>query len=287
MNEGYEGREGSAMDETPDAEPIHTGEDKEGTAKTRSYGAAKRGRPMGDKGTEEVSVEPIVDMGLTGFLNEQKLLKKNALLPISTVMPFDIRDKGSDKNKIVTFAQSMQEGIIFPNIVVMQDDDGTLRMADGNHRIQAAALAGKDMIRADIYRGGIDECIDVGLGANMHGQSLKPQDIVKAITMKLGKDWKIEDINLSDLSRKVGISRITLRKHFNMAKTGFAGMANKIKMPKSDIERARELADKVVRMVGEGNLQVIHFVFQSLPPNARKDILETLQGKPLDVVANI
>ena len=230
------------------------------------------------KDTESVVVNPVIDRGLEPFLKNLSLVEPNADVAIESVLHFDVRAGGSDKGKVQFYAECMKDGIVFPNVILLRDTDGTLRMADGNHRIQAAAAIGRNFIRADIYEGGINECIDIGLAANRHGNGLKPQDIVYAVTQKMGKSWKIEDVNLSELSRSSGFSRPTLRKYLNQAKAGYMGMAKSIKLPKSDEEKARELAAKVTRMVDEGGSQVIPFIFENLSPLTRYRTLSSLRS---------
>lgn len=244
------------------------------------------------KDSEPVVVNQSVDMGLTAYLNHLPLLEANVDVPIESIEHFDIRAKGSDKARIQAYAQSMIDGIEPPNVILMRERikekfDSILRMADGNHRVQSALLAGRTTIRADIYEGGINECIDIGLAANQHGNSLKPQDILHAIAMKLGKDGKTEDINISDLSRKTGISRQTIRKYLNQANIGYTGMTRKIKLPKSDEEKAQELADKVVHMVAESNPLVIQLVFQGLSPYTRSNVLNDLRSDFTDDTASM
>lgn len=248
---------------------------------------SRRKNPAKGKDAELVGVDQTVDMGLTAYLEQLRLLEANVEVPIESIEPFDIRDKGSDKAKIHAYAQSMMDEIEFPNVILLRDKDNTLRMADGNHRTQAAVIAGKKTIRADIYEGGIIECIDIGLAANRHGNGLKPQDIVRAHVMKYGKDQGVKEINISDLSRKTGVCRQTIRKYIGQATTGYANMARKIKLPKSDEEKAQELAGKVIRMVDEGNPQVIQFVFHGLSPYTRGKILSELGVTFADDAANI
>jgi ParB-like chromosome segregation protein Spo0J len=89
----------------------------------------------------------------------------------------------TDANLIAEYAAAMLEGVTFPPIVVFEDSNGDRFLADGHHRVDAAALAAlQDKSRsgevlAEIRRGGIDDAIRYALQANRaHGKRLSSED---------------------------------------------------------------------------------------------------------------
>ena len=227
-------------------------------------------------GTENVEVQPVISGVLMEVLGKLDVVELNAEVPIDSIEPFDVRAGGSDKGKVLTYAQVMGEGAKFPNVILLRDARNTLRAGDGNHRIQAAILAGKSTIFADIYEGEVDDCIDVGLAANTHGANLKPQDVIRAITMKLNNDDKP---NISELARKTGISRPTVRKYLEQAKLGYSGLARRIKVPKTDEQKADDLAVKVARIIEDGGMYVMPGIFKKLSPYLRNKAWECLRDE--------
>jgi ParB-like chromosome segregation protein Spo0J len=84
-----------------------------------------------------------------------------ATFELKTIIPAEINDRRSlqnqarfqplDEHLVVTYAEAMADGAIFPPIVVAQDAvPGGYLILDGNHRFAAAKLAGKERIEAYI-----------------------------------------------------------------------------------------------------------------------------------------
>jgi hypothetical protein len=160
-----------------------------------------------------------------------RLLERDVEIPIAAIQPLDVRAKGSNRQRVAEYRDNFENGILMPNIAVFRDEDGILRMADGNHRIVAATLAGRETITADIFSGGQAECLEYTLLANRHGESFRPQDTVNAIGMM---GINLNQANLSELSRQLGISRATLRAYRDKARTGrYGAIAAKIRLPSS------------------------------------------------------
>lgn len=222
----------------------------------------------------------IVNAGLAAILRTLQCVNIEADVPIDAIDPFSIRVGGLDPREVQTCAESMMDGIEFDSAILLQDNDGRLRPGDGGLRILATRLTGKSSIRADIYAGDMNACIDVGLTANRHGRKLKTEDYVHAISLIL-KEGK--ELNISEFSRKAGISRPTTRKYLRQARMGYSGLARKTKMPKTEEEKAKDLAGKVARMVDEGESEVIRFIFESLSPYTRGKMAGKLREEFPDV----
>jgi ParB-like chromosome segregation protein Spo0J len=95
-----------------------------------------------------------------------------------------------DPSLIAEYAEAMIEGAEFPPVVIYQDQDGTKYLADGHHRVDAAALAAlKDSRRraevlAEIRPGTLQDALRHALQANtLHGKRLSQADYRRAIRM--------------------------------------------------------------------------------------------------------
>ncbi len=68
------------------------------------------------------------------------------------------------------YAIDIEAGAPFPPIIVFKDDDGTLRLADGFHRVAAAQKLGIDEFEAEIRKGGEREAVYCAACSNQqHG----------------------------------------------------------------------------------------------------------------------
>ncbi len=98
-------------------------------------------------------------------------------------------------------------------ILLFQDDDGVLWLADGNHRVEAAYKAGNDTILAYIESGGVRDAILYSCGANAkHGLKRTNADKLRAVTTLLtDEEWG--QWNNSEIARKTGTSTEFVRIH--------------------------------------------------------------------------
>lgn len=114
------------------------------------------------------------------------------LLPIKDIIiDQSIQSRVEINNDVVLdYADSLNEGIEFPPIVVFDTSDGYL-LADGFHRIEAHKLAAKRKILADIKEGDRRDALLYGIGANVrHGARLTNADKRKAVTtLLLDNEW--------------------------------------------------------------------------------------------------
>lgn len=78
---------------------------------------------------------------------------------------------------------------IFPPIVVFEDDDGRLVVADGFHRVRAAQQNGQMDIVAEIHRGSRLEALRYSLGANnAHGLRRTNADKRRSVELALSEE---------------------------------------------------------------------------------------------------
>jgi ParB-like chromosome segregation protein Spo0J len=101
----------------------------------------------------------------------------------------------ADQKLIAEYAIAMIEGTTFPPVVVFEDESGDRYLADGYHRVDAAALAAlkvkgrKAEVLAEIRPGSMDDAIRYALQANhVHGKRLREADYRKAYGMMVDRD---------------------------------------------------------------------------------------------------
>ena len=95
--------------------------------------------------------------------------------------------RGNIEREIVEdYAERLQAGDRFPPIVVFEDDDEALHLADGFHRLEAYKRLSRSRIDACVKAGTRDEALWYALGANRtHGQRLSPGDKKRAVQLAL------------------------------------------------------------------------------------------------------
>ena len=93
-----------------------------------------------------------------------------------------------DTHLIAEYAEAMLEGATFPPVVIYRDAAGHKYLADGHHRVDAAALAAlRDKTRpaevlAEIREGTFDDALRHAMQANhLHGKRLTEGDYARAI----------------------------------------------------------------------------------------------------------
>jgi ParB-like chromosome segregation protein Spo0J len=97
---------------------------------------------------------------------------------------------------------------VFPPIILFRDENNTLWLADGHHRIEASIAAGKTSIAAIILIGSKNDAIWAAIEANgKNGLSLNTKDIRRAIEIALKM---LPRKTLSDISKAVAVSITTV-----------------------------------------------------------------------------
>jgi protein gp37/ParB-like chromosome segregation protein Spo0J len=111
------------------------------------------------------------------------------------------------------YSAAMLEGAKFPPIVVFKYTDGTIRLAHGFHRYNAALQAGIKEILADVRKGGIHDVIRYAAGANKdqgeQGVRLTNKDKRASVLMLL-RDEECAKLSQVRIAEIVGCSNATV-----------------------------------------------------------------------------
>ena len=88
------------------------------------------------------------------------------------------------------YAEVFREGVTFPPVTVYYDGE-SYWLADGFHRVQAAAVAGIESIAADIRRGTRRDAVLYSVGANAcHGLRRTNADKYRSVELLLrDQEW--------------------------------------------------------------------------------------------------
>ena len=202
----------------------------------------------------------------------------NIEVNIAKITPCDVRFK-PDSDRVTKFMNLYRNGVKLPNVILMRGKDGLLRTADGNHRMLAKVKLAKEeksavaSIIADIYLGEQADAEWLGEEINdTHGKPLERLD-------HLHRLWKRkqagENVNVSEFSRTrdIPLSTINLflknmREKQESADSGYAALAREVKIPKTAEQKAKEMAERVVKLHDAG-VPVIDAIFDQLPAPER------------------
>jgi hypothetical protein len=127
------------------------------------------------------------------------------------IMDSTTQARGMNRSQVSEYAELMQDGIVFPPIVVFQDEEYQLWLADGFHRVAAAVQGGFTKINAVIFAGSQREAILYSLGPanNAHGLALTRQERRERVIKMLQDDeWcKWSD---REIAKHCGVSHPTV-----------------------------------------------------------------------------
>ena len=119
-----------------------------------------------------------------------------------------VRDE-IDAETVEDYAEAMREGVVFPPIVVFRCG-GSLLLADGFHRVDAALACGFQDIKAEVHVGNRLDAIKYALGANRaHGLRYNNADKRKAVRLAIAE---FPDLSLRDTASLIGVSQEFVRK---------------------------------------------------------------------------
>jgi transposase-like protein/uncharacterized ParB-like nuclease family protein len=139
---------------------------------------------------------------------------------MSTILKIDdIRTDGGtqprasiDYQAVQDYADAMEAGVRFPPVVVFYD--GThYWLADGFHRAQAALLAGREEITAQVLQGTLEDAQWFSFGANKdNGIRRDNRDKQRAVQLAL-RHPQSQRLSDSALAKHVGVSVHTVGNH--------------------------------------------------------------------------
>ena len=116
---------------------------------------------------------------------------------------------GTDAQTLAEYGQAYLDGAEFPPVVVFGDGDSYI-LADGFHRVEAAAGAGLATINTDVRPGNYRDALLYSCGANgHHGRRATASDRRKAITtLLMDEEWSQRSDNW--IAGIVGCSHTTV-----------------------------------------------------------------------------
>lgn len=117
-----------------------------------------------------------------------------------------------DERVVEHYRELMAEGVEFPPVSAVQDDDANLWLWDGFKRYEAAKRSGHQVIRVAVSQGTRRDAILKSVGANAsHGQPRSPEAIRRAIyTLLDDPEWSA--LSQREIARYVGVSHTTVQR---------------------------------------------------------------------------
>jgi hypothetical protein len=127
------------------------------------------------------------------------------------VMDASTQNRPMSRTVVKSYARLMKEGIEFPPVIVFQDDEGVCWLADGFHRVAAAASIDLDYINANLHFGTQRDAILYSLGpANRdHGMPLSTSQKRRRAT-KLLQDTEWSQWSDRHIAQHCGLSHGTI-----------------------------------------------------------------------------
>ena len=117
-----------------------------------------------------------------------------------------------DKDVVEEYAANMLDGVDFPAIDVFTEDDHVFVLADGFHRLVAAATAKKKYIQANVYDGSLRDALIFALNANAeHGLRRTNADKRNAVELAL-KDPELGGLRPQEIADLCRVTRRTVEK---------------------------------------------------------------------------
>jgi hypothetical protein len=140
----------------------------------------------------------------------------------------------TDAATVASYTHDMTEGAEFPPVTLFRDADGTIRVGDGAHRVEAARLAGLETIAAEVRDGGARDALKFSIQSNArHGKQFSNADKRRVVDLML-EDEELSQLSDREIARTCGVSN---RMVSNMR--GGRTVNGSHSDPLTDAERAR------------------------------------------------
>lgn len=132
-----------------------------------------------------------------------------------------MRVKGLDEEHVARLLASLEDGgTIDEPVIVFEDKDKVLWLADGFHRVEAHRRANRKTIVAEIRIGAFDEALEYAEEANLkHGLNFSTEDKKQILFSRIDRGYKTNDIEWGKLSNsalasELGVNVDTIRRWF-------------------------------------------------------------------------
>lgn len=181
----------------------------------------------------------------------------------------------TDQRVVRDYAEAMQNGAIFPPIIVFQEKGcQTFVVADGHHRLQAAIEAGEADIEVDLREGDETDALEFALGCNTeHGLRLNHRDRKHAVAQLMGNP-KLADKYRTHQDR-ANLLRISLRQfQYLLAEWREKNPSSKTEAKAQ--EKAKESAEKFTAKTHQQDSDE-----EELPPEVL-DTIKRQKSSPFD-----
>lgn len=116
-----------------------------------------------------------------------------------------------NKETVNEYKAAMADGAKFPAIIVYEDEDANLYLADGIHRLHAAQKLGSERIGATVRKGTDEDALAFAVGANYkHGLSRTSSDKRKAVELVLRSE-RLRNRSKNSIAKMCNVSWDTVR----------------------------------------------------------------------------
>jgi transposase-like protein len=129
-------------------------------------------------------------------------------VPLSAITP-DATTQArieTDAATVAAYSHDMIEGAEFPPVTLFRDVDGTIRVGDGAHRVEAARLAGLETIAAEVRAGSARDALMFSIQANArHGKQFTNEDKRRIVALMI-EDDELSQLSNREIGRRCGVS---------------------------------------------------------------------------------
>ncbi len=150
-------------------------------------------------------------------------------LPLSRIVideAIQVRMDGLDSERVEQYTIIVENGGEMAPIIVFEDADGAYLLADGFHRVEAYRRAGRDVIQAQVKKGGYEAAYEFAEDANLeHGLAYSNDDKKNILRRRIRQgrtwfEWSGDGIlnprvSYNEMARQLGVSQPTITSWVN------------------------------------------------------------------------
>lgn len=205
---------------------------------------------------------------LSRHLTKLELLEASKELLIRDLFMCQVRGKSHDPATAERYAELL--GVSEPPNITVIDENGTLYIGDGHHRVAAAILAGRTTVIASVYKGNKADAKIVGAEMNQ-SLPMTPADRKNMVEELL--DNPNLNYSSAEIAAIAGVSKLTVENRMKDREKGdFLSIVNKTKRPKSAEEKLHDAAKSISKLFEKHGVDVLRTAWSSLPVHLREDI---------------